>query len=158
MNSIYRAKTENIEAIAEIWHFGWHLAHDGLVPEYNSNARTLAHFCERILPMLKDTFVMSDGAQILGFYSILNDELNQFYLSKTAIGGGYARQMMLHALAELRKRGFVRVWLACGIGNNRAARFYEKMGWENVGVSTITIHLPSGSEPLEIWRFEKGII
>ncbi len=157
MHAIRNAINEDIDAIAQIWHFGWHLAHDGLVPEYNSNARTLAHFRERIIPLLKDTFVINSGAEITGFYVLVEDELNQFYVAKSAIGGGIPKPLMMHALEELKARGFSRAWLACGIGNDRAACFYEKMGWKNVGISSITIHLPSGSEPLEIWRFERGI-
>src|SRR5215210_254687 len=31
--------------------------------------------------------------------------------------------------ARLARRGVRTAWLACAIGNNRAARFYEKRGW-----------------------------
>lgn len=155
MHFCRKANSNDLDAIALIWHFGWHFAHDGLVPEYNSNARTLMHFSERLPTLMNDTFVIESGDEIKGFYVLVGDELNQFYVSKSAIGFGFSAALMSDALKQLKSRGFDRAWLACAINNNRAAMFYEKMGWQNVGVSTITIHLPNGAEPLDIWRFER---
>jgi hypothetical protein len=48
-----------------------------------------------------------------------------------------------------------RAWLACAIGNMRAARFYEKMGWALAGVFESVLQLPDGPFALDVWRYEK---
>jgi hypothetical protein len=48
-------------------------------------------------------------------------------------------------------------WLACAIGNDRAAHFYERNGWLRAGLKTIHLELPTGHFPLEVWRYEKRI-
>jgi len=48
-------------------------------------------------------------------------------------------------------------WLACAIGNERAARFYEKCGWRRVGKMINPLDTPDGVLPLEVWRYEKRL-
>ena len=54
-------------------------------------------------------------------------------------------------------QGVARAWLACAMGNNRAARFYEKCEWENVGISTEHMETSEGPFALDVWRFEKTL-
>jgi RimJ/RimL family protein N-acetyltransferase len=49
------------------------------------------------------------------------------------------------------------VWLACAIGNERAARFYEKSGWRRTGTMVSQLETPNGIFPLEVWRYEKRL-
>ncbi|WP_164660439.1 hypothetical protein [Tropicibacter sp. Alg240-R139] len=46
-------------------------------------------------------------------------------------------------------------WLACTVGNVRAARFYGKNGWVNARTETLRFETHVGSYPVKIWRFEK---
>jgi len=46
-------------------------------------------------------------------------------------------------------------WLACAIGNDRAARFYEKHGWHRAGVMVNQLETRNGIFPLDVWRHEK---
>ena len=48
-------------------------------------------------------------------------------------------------------------WLACAIGNERAAKFYEKHGWSRVGNMINQLPTPDGMFPLEVWRYEKDL-
>jgi hypothetical protein len=48
-------------------------------------------------------------------------------------------------------------WLACAIGNARAARFYEKSGWAMARVETVPTETSEGLFPLEVWRYEKRL-
>jgi hypothetical protein len=43
------------------------------------------------------------------------------------------------------------------IGNDRAARFYEKQGWKRTGVMINHAETASGTFPLETWRYEKKL-
>lgn len=68
-------------------------------------------------------------------------------------GAGIAALLMTDVEARLAASGTRRAWLDCAIGNLRAARFYEKCGWQRTGVVTTTL----GTSPLEIWRYEKDL-
>ena len=83
------------------------------------------------------------------------DELYQFYVARAARGSGVADALMEAAEAELARRGVATPWLACGIGNDRAARFYEKRGWVNARRQTNRLETPEGVFEFEVWRFEK---
>jgi hypothetical protein len=62
---------------------------------------------------------------------------------------------MTDAETRLAKGGFDIAWLACAIGNDRAARFYEKSGWRRV--ITYQAETSAGTFPLEVWRYEKNL-
>jgi len=47
--------------------------------------------------------------------------------------------------------------IACAIGNERAARFYEKHGWRRVGTMVNYAETSDGAFPLEVWRYEKAL-
>jgi RimJ/RimL family protein N-acetyltransferase len=64
---------------------------------------------------------------------------------------------MVDAEAHLRKNGVHAPWLACAIGNDRAARFYEKCGWLRTGTVTDALEVPEGTFLLDVWRYEKSL-
>ena len=59
--------------------------------------------------------------------------------------------------AHLREAGVGTASLACAVGNDRAARFYEKRGWLRTGTVTDDVVVPGGTFPLEVWRYEKSL-
>ncbi|HEX7111578.1 MAG TPA: hypothetical protein VF216_03975, partial [Mizugakiibacter sp.] len=61
------------------------------------------------------------------------------------------------AESRIAAAGFDTGWLACAIGNARAARFYEKQGWRRVGTMISRLEIPTGVFPLEVWRYEKRL-
>jgi GNAT superfamily N-acetyltransferase len=63
-----------------------------------------------------------------------DDELYQLFVSAQSRGAGVAAALIADAEARLLARGVETAWLACAIGNERAARFYEKCGWRRVGM------------------------
>jgi hypothetical protein len=48
-------------------------------------------------------------------------------------------------------------WLACAIGNERAARFYEKSGWRRIGTMVSRLDTANGPFDLGVWRYEKRL-
>jgi hypothetical protein len=48
-------------------------------------------------------------------------------------------------------------WLGCAIGNERAARFYEKCGWHRARTMVSDLETTSGILRLEVWRYEKRL-
>lgn len=144
----------DIEPLTDIWFTGWQDGHAGVVPADLARARTRASFAERLQAGIANVRLAERDGTILGFSMIKGDELNQFYVAAEARGTDVSSALMQDALRVFRRRGEGTAWLACAIGNMRAARFYEKTGWSNVG--TATIHLPTheGAFDLDVWRFE----
>jgi ribosomal protein S18 acetylase RimI-like enzyme len=147
----------DLDHLAVVWHDAWHEAHDGLVPEELSRVRTLQNCRERLTLMLPAVRVVGQEGRPLGFCQVKEDELYQLFVSQEARGGGVAAALARNAEEEIRRRGFTRAWLACAIGNERAARFYEKSGWRRTGVAINFAVTPTGQMPLEVWRYEKAL-
>jgi GNAT superfamily N-acetyltransferase len=144
--------------LAELWHSGWQDAHATILPVELARHRTLESFRERMRAHLADVRVAEGDAEPLGFVMFKDDELYQFYVSAAARGTGIAAELMQDAEEVLKARGFATAWLACAIGNDRAARFYAKCGWQHVGNAVLDLPMPDGSVfKLEVWRFEKRL-
>jgi GNAT superfamily N-acetyltransferase len=93
----------------------------------------------------------------LGFCIVRGDELYQLFVSAGARGSGVAASLLADAESRLAQVGVETAWLACAIGNDRAARFYEKSGWRRTGTMINQSETPSGPYPLEVWRYEKRV-
>jgi ribosomal protein S18 acetylase RimI-like enzyme len=84
-------------------------------------------------------------------------ELYQLYVSASARGSGVALTLITDAETRLAQVGVTTAWLACAIGNERAARFYEKCGWRRARTMINELDTPEGVFPLEVWRYEKQL-
>jgi hypothetical protein len=71
--------------------------------------------------------------------------------------GAYAKRTMADGEARIAADGVDVAWLACAIGNERAARFYEKNGWWRLGIMISELEIPGAVFPLEVWRYEKNL-
>jgi len=153
------AKDSEIDLLAKLWFDGWQDAHARIVPAALARLRTLPCFQERLRAASTDVRVAAvvDAPVPLGFYLLKGAELYQFYVSANARGSGVAAVLMADAEVNLRERGVHTAWLACAIGNDRAARFYQRCGWRRTGTVTDHVAVPGGTFPLEVWRYEKGL-
>jgi len=151
---IRKAERADVEALTELWFNGWRDAHAAIVPADLARQRTRESFRERMAAAFETVRVAQSGERVLGFHWITGDELNQFYVAAEARGTGVAAQLLADALGALRAAGVRTPWLACAIGNDRAARFYEKAGWTRAGVVTSELATPAGIFLLNIWRYE----
>jgi GNAT superfamily N-acetyltransferase len=151
------ARAEDIASLAKLWHDGWHDAHAAILPADVTCARTRASFLERLSRYLPNLRAIGEVADPLGFALLKGDELNQFYVQGRARGTGIARLLMEDCEQQFAHAGVHTAWLACAIGNDRAARFYEKAGWHRAGIETIELDLPTGGYPLDTWRYEKRL-
>jgi len=93
-----------------------------------------------------------------GFCILKDDEVYQLYVSAQSRGAGVAGALAADAEARLAERGVKKAWLACAIGNERAARFYEKSGWHRVGNMISVLQTAEGPFSLEVWRYEKVLV
>lgn len=154
--NIRDANSSEIGQLAKIWFDGWQDAHARIVPAELAAFRTLQSFEERLRATSSPVRVAETGAPV-GFYVLKGAELYQFYVSSSARGSGVAAVLMVDAEARLRMSGVHIAWLACAIGNDRAARFYEKCGWLRTGTVTDNVEVAGGTFALEVWRYEKSL-
>jgi GNAT superfamily N-acetyltransferase len=151
------AEETDIAPLAHLWWSGWRDAHLDLVPEALARLRTLESFQDRVRAALSDVRTIGPPGGPVAFHLIKDDELYQFYVSAAARGTGVAAALMADAEAALAARGVKTAWLACAIGNARAARFYEKSGWRMARVENVPTQTSAGLFPLEVWRYEKRV-
>jgi GNAT superfamily N-acetyltransferase len=151
------ADKSEIDQLAKIWYDGWQDAHAAILPAELARMRTPESFRERIAAALHRVRVVGPIGSPLGFHMLKHDELDQLFVSAQARGTGAAAALIEDAEACLAESGVQTAWLACAIGNDRAARFYEKRGWHRAGVMVHTPETPEGTFTLEVWRYEKPL-
>jgi GNAT superfamily N-acetyltransferase len=151
------ADAAEIDHLARLWHDGWHQAHAPLVPQELIRLRTPESFRERLRAAFPNVHVAGPLGAPIGFYVLKGDELDQLFVSAKARGSGVAAALIADAEARLAENGVETAWLACAVGNDRAARFYEKSGWCLAGTVVNTAETSSGPFALEVWRYEKRL-
>ena len=146
-----------LDQLATLWYDGWQDAHAAIVPAELIRLRTLDSFRERLQNALPYIRVAGPPGAPLGFTIVKGDELYQLFVAASARGGGVAAALIADAEARLSQNGVATAWLACAIGNQRAARFYEKRGWTRAGTMVHSLTTPEGEFLLEVWRYEKRL-
>jgi ribosomal protein S18 acetylase RimI-like enzyme len=151
------AQEREIDHLARIWYDGWHEAHAEIVPEELTRLRTLESFRDRLHAALPNVRVIGPPGEPVGFCIVQGDELYQLFVSAQSRGSGVAAALVAEAEAQLAENGAATAWLACAIGNERAARFYEKCGWRRAGTMINQAETSNGTFALEVWRYEKTL-
>ncbi len=151
------ADPAEIHRLARLWHEVWHEFHAPMMPPELARLRTLESFRERLQAALPDIYVAGPLGAPVGFCVLKGDELYQLFVSPEARGSGAAAALIADAETRLAERGVETAWLACAVGNVRAARFYEKGGWRLAGAIVNPTETSSGPFPLEVWRYEKQL-
>lgn len=152
------ARNDELDALARLWYDGWQDAHAVILPEALQRVRTFPSFRMRLRESLPRVRVADMGGDAVGFAIVEDDELYQLFVSAAARGTGTAAALVADAEAILAAAGVETAWLACAIGNRRAARFYEKCGWRLAGEMVNPLPMPDGSTlELRVWRYEKRV-
>jgi ribosomal protein S18 acetylase RimI-like enzyme len=151
------AERSETGALARLWYDGWQDAHAHILPVELARLRTLKSFEERLQARLADVRAIGPVGTPLGFCMLKGDELYQLYVANQARGTGVAKMLIADAEARLSRNGARTAWLACAIGNDRAARFYEKCGWRRAGPVVIQVETSNGPFPLKVCRYEKDL-
>ena len=150
------ATSNDVEAIATLWHRGWQDGHLGHVPDALLPHRGLVHFRERVPPRILTTTVATIASTVVGFVTVHEDEAEQVYVAEEARGGGAANVLLRHAERVIAAR-FDTAWLAVVAGNARARRFYERNGWRDAGGFDYGAEIRGGEVLVPCRRYEKRV-
>ncbi len=156
MDEIRNCQTSDVENIASLWHIAWHSAHGAIVPAELVKLRTLDSFIQRTGDLVAQIRIGGLGA-VQGFSITREGELYQLYVSTMAQGTGLAKLLIDDAEARIRADGYSHSWLICAVGNDRAAAFYRKCGWELIETETHELDTLGDAFLLDCWRFEKAL-
>lgn len=156
-SEIRNPKDVEVEHLARLWFDGWQDAHSQILPRDLARLRTIDSFRDRLRDALPNVRVVGPEGAPAGFAMTRGDELYQLYVSAAARGTGAAAALIADALRRFRADGVETAWLSCAIGNDRAARFYEKCGWRRVGTMTDSLETPARSFALQVWRYEISV-
>jgi GNAT superfamily N-acetyltransferase len=151
------ADASEIDRLARLWHDVWHQSHASFAPPELIRLRTLASFRDRLEAALPEIYVVGPVGGPLGLCVLRGEELYQLFVAPEAHGSGVAAALIADAEARLAARGVETAWLACAIGNTRAARFYEKSGWRMAGTFVMLSETSNGPFPVDQWRYEKRL-
>jgi ribosomal protein S18 acetylase RimI-like enzyme len=136
------ARAADAHAVARIWSDGWRDGHLGNVPDELVALRTEESFGERAAERTAGTVVATVGGEVAGFVMVVDDEVEQVYVSSRHRGTGVADALLAEAEGRVAAGGHGRAWLAVVAGNTRARRFYERHGWADEG--PFEHHAPGG--------------
>ena len=154
---VRNAEHRELDHLARLWYDGWRDGHAQIVPAELTRLRTLESFRDRLEAALPTVRVIGPPGAPLGFCMVKEDELYQLFVAAPARGSGMAAALIADGEARLAASGVGTAWLACAIGNHRAARFYERCEWRRVGTMVNNLTTLAGIFPLEVWRYEKRL-
>ena len=146
------------QEVARIWYDGWRDGHLGHVPDELLAVRTPESFEERASQRVTDTAVALVGDVVAGFVMVVQDEVEQVYLSRDHRGTGLASILLAEAESLVAVQGHSRAWLAVATGNDRARRFYARNGWADEGPFDYPAAGPDGSIPVPCHRYAKQVV
>jgi putative acetyltransferase len=130
------ATDEDVEAIADLFHRGWHEVHPGRVPDGLTERRTREAFGDRVARRVAetdDTTVADADGEIAGFIMVAGDEAEQVYVDAAYRRTGVATALLTEAERQIGAAGHDAAWLVVVRGNERAQAFYAKLGWADEG-------------------------
>ena len=141
--------------MAEIWYSGWQDGHLGLVPPELVEVRTRGSFRTRASERIADTSVATVDGAVTGFVMVVDDEVEQVYVSADHRGTGVADALMAEAERRVRENGHRKAWLAVVAGNARARAFYERAGWADEGPFDYAAAVEGGTITVPCRRYAK---
>jgi DNA/RNA-binding domain of Phe-tRNA-synthetase-like protein/RimJ/RimL family protein N-acetyltransferase len=144
--------------VAEIWRLGWRDGHEGFVPQELVTARTDESFRTRAADRVPDTTVATVNGAVVGFIMVVDDEVEQVYVSAAHRGTGVAGVLMAEAERQVRANGHERAWLAVVAWNGRARAFYERAGWRDDGPFDYTAAGEGGPIVVPCHRYTKAVV
>lgn len=148
--TIRRAGLADARPLAEMHIASWQAAYQDLLPaeflNHLSVERRTAGWEDWLLDATRQVFVAEEDGRVVGYvaYGPTRDadldvseagEVYGIYLHPIVWGKGYGKRLMALALDGLCAAGFCLATLWVLVGNTRAIRFYEHLGFRADGAS-----------------------
>jgi ribosomal protein S18 acetylase RimI-like enzyme len=157
MVDLRQGTPEDAAEIAAIWQSGWRDGHLDRVPQELAEARTEDSFRTRAAERADEmTVAVVDGA-LVGFVLVVDDEVEQVYVSSSHRGQGIADALMGEAERQVRANGHAKAWLAVAPDNARARAFYERAGWRDEGAFDYEAAAAGGPIVVPCRRYVKDV-
>jgi hypothetical protein len=151
MTVIRRARASDIVEVAILYHSVWHETQAPFMPPAEITRRSLEFFAHRMASLLDSTLVTEQNATIAAFSAWRCNLLGQLFVAIPDRGTSIAPSLLTAAEIEMAKQGTVEAELHCVVGNERARRFYERMGWASQGKVTECV----AQIEVPFWRMTK---
>ncbi len=151
------ATEDDFAPLTMLWAEGWDAGHLDHAPKALIKLRTAESFRLRLRGFGDDLQVIGPRGAPTGFVAFKKNSIDQFYLRADQIGTGLASELLAAAETELLNRGHKTGRLDCGVGNDRARRFYNKCGWEEMGIEDASVDTSKGPFILPLILFFKEL-
>jgi GNAT superfamily N-acetyltransferase len=136
-NPVLRPATEDdVDAVAALFHQGWHDVHPGRVPDGLTQRRTPQAFHDRVAERIAettDTTVAEVDGVLAGFIMVSDDEAEQVYVERSFRGTTVGTLLLTEAERQIAAAGHDVAFLVVVRGNDRAQSFYVRQGWVDEG-------------------------
>mgnify|MGYP000409804761 CR=1 FL=1 len=157
MSEVRKAEAADLLPLTQLWIHGWHEAHDAITSPELKRLRTDQSFHDRMKSFGDEIRCTGPIGAPTGLCVVKEDELHQIFTSPAVRGTGVAKALIRDAEDRVRAAGYDKIWLDASIGNHRARRFYEKMGWWMRGEEIVDLFTQNGPLPTRLWVFEKAL-
>ncbi|MGU3558528.1 N-acetyltransferase family protein [Methylobacterium radiotolerans] len=151
------AGVQDLRSVASLYHRVWHETHGSHMPHAEREARDESFFLGRIAGLMPNVIVGEDEGTVVGFVAWRGPLLGQLFLDAAARGSSFAQRLLEAAERGLRAQDIWEAELHCLVGNARARRFYERVGWRVHGIIAEPVKGDSDGEERDFWVMRKRL-
>lgn len=152
---IRRAQASDIPQVAALYHSVWHETQAPLMPPAEVTRRSVKSFVDRMTGLWHSTLVTESKGNLVGFSAWQGRLLGQLFVAKSHRGTTIASSLLTTSELEMAKEGSAEAELRCVVGNERARRFYERMGWLHEGTIRMQVGGEHDQTDVPFWRMTK---
>jgi GNAT superfamily N-acetyltransferase len=152
---IRRAQASDIPQVAALYHSVWHETQAPLMPPAEVTCRSVKSVVDRMTALLQSTLVTESRGNVVGFSAWQGGLLGQLFVAKSHRGTTIASNLLRTSELEMAKEGTAEAELRCVVGNERARRFYERMGWRHEGTIMMRVGGDHDQADVPFWRMTK---
>ena len=142
MDIRFQTEQDDVMAISHVYEESWKSAYKGLIPQTYLEEIPKGHWANALKSGIWKNILMLDGEKIIGtsaYCAARDEKLNGYgeivsiYFLPDYMGKGYGKLLFKEVLNRLHIEGYKDIYLWVLEGNNRAIRFYEKLGFKPNG-------------------------
>src|SRR5262249_19084999 len=133
----------------------WHETQAPFMPPAEIAHRSLEFFVHRMTALLDSTLVTEQNGTIAAFSAWRGNHLGQLFVAIRHRGTGIASSLLIAVEMEMAKEGTAAAELHCVVGNERARRFYERLGWASQGKIVESVAGEHTQIEVPFWRMIK---